>query len=144
MFKIIVRTLMILLAAGLITAGLIVFVNNGGMNSLGSIARVESMRSGFPGLHAGRQDRFAAPPNGSTGIPNAAGRQHGMEGGEGFSLAGLSGVGLQLGKVALITALIVGAQAVIGLFRRRPQPAGNPAAASPADGTSTAGNPAAG
>lgn len=132
MFKIIIRTLIILLAAGIVTAGLVLFVNNGGMNSLGSVARVEGMHGGFPGGGL-RPEKFAAPPDGAAGFPGDGGR-HGMEGGAGFSLAGLSGVGLQFGKIALITALIVGAQALLGLFRRRPKVAG-----SPAEGTPTAG-----
>lgn len=131
MLKVLVRTLIILLAAAIITAGTVLFVNNGGMNSLGSIAAAEGMRGGFPGEHADRQGRL--PPAGAR--PAEGGQrgfgQHGMEGGAGFSLAGLSGVGLQLGKVALITAVIVGAQAVFGLLRRKAKPAGTPAASTP-------------
>lgn len=122
MLKIILRTLIILLVAGLVAGGIYLFVQNGGVSLLGAGAGRDSGR-GFspdqsPGTLAGAA--FAAGQR-------PASFDHGPEGQAGFSLAGLAGVAMQAGKIAVITALVVAVQSLARLFRRRRRVASSPA-----------------
>jgi len=112
MFKIFLRTLIILLTAGLVAGGIYMFTQYGGMNLIGA-----AQDDGFSqqrGLHAQPADGEASQ------------RQHlkrGREGQMGLSFLGLSGVVVQAGKIAVITALVMLVKRVVSMFGHRRKPA---------------------
>jgi len=121
MIKILWRTLILLLAAALVAGGIYLFAENGGISglSIGGLS-AEAGRDGFSAGEMGerpegrRSDGGQLPPQGDR-----IRRQGGHDSEMGFSLAGLGGVGLQLGKVALITGVVVAIQAFGRWFKRR-------------------------
>lgn len=112
MLKLFLHTLIILLVAGLVAGGIYLFTQNGGMSLIGA-----AQDDGFSqqrGLHA-------QPADGESSQ-----RQHptrGREGQMGFSLLGLSGVVVQAGKIAVITALVMLVKIVGSMFGHRRKPA---------------------
>ena len=125
MVKIVFRIIMILAAAGLVTGGLFLYVNNTGASQ--GILAEGGRRQGF------EQPRIA--PEGGAGRPMRGGMLEGFAGpgghggfegrGDAFgggSILGLAGVLAQAGKIGLVTVLVVGIQAVIkGIQGRRRQ-----------------------
>ncbi len=106
MTRILLRTLVILLVAGLVAGGIYLFAQSGGLSLIGAAGHAEGL------------SRASA-----AGLPQADGELH-FDGGDsqaGFSLDGLGGVLMQLGKVAAITMLVGVVKAGARLFRRRPQ-----------------------
>lgn len=124
MLKILLRMLIILAVAGLVAGGIYLLAQNGGMSWLGIGGTHEGLLNGA-GAAAGQ---LPARPDGGAFVKG----QHfegGRDGGAGFSLMGLTGLAMQLGKVAVITAAVVVFQTVMRLFkRRRNQPVSVPAA----------------
>jgi hypothetical protein len=117
MIKIVLRLLVILLVVGIVAGGIYLVVQNGGASALGAGVPGAGFErgSGLPGGGAITQGQL--PPRGNGDFGRGG---HGLEGGmAGFSLAGLPGVMLQVGKIAGITALVVAVQAVLRLFKRR-------------------------
>ncbi len=112
MLKIILRTLIILLVAGLVAGGIYLFVQNGEASLLGAGAG-RAIGRGFP---AGQAPGTLAGAIFTAG-QRLDGFERGPEGQMGFSLAGLAGVVMQAGKVAVITALVVAGQSLGRLFR---------------------------
>ncbi len=117
MLRLIVRTVIILLVAGLIAGGLYLFANNGGMSLVGA---------------GGQQDGFSHGSTNAAGltqvntkVQTASGQpgQDVFRGGDGshdqngFSLLGLGGVFLQAAKIAVITALVVALKAAWQLLK---------------------------
>ncbi|MRS02463.1 hypothetical protein EG832_04435 [bacterium] len=111
MLKIILRIMIILAVFTLVAGGIYLLVQNSGTNLLGS-AQVEG------GFHAGNGTR---PEGGNfdKGQPPADGDfKHGGDDG-GFSSRNLSELGVNIGKVALITIGVILVQGLIRFFRRR-------------------------
>jgi hypothetical protein len=119
MAKILLRTLLILLAAGLVAGGIYLLTVNG-IISLGGANASHSPENGGGFARGGA---LSQPPGG--------GQLHdrgGLEGQSGFSLSGLSGVAVQAGKIALLTLLVVVVKAITQIFKRcRPHHAGSAA-----------------
>lgn len=118
MLKIVLRTVIILLVTGLVAGGIYLFVENGGASSLGAGETREGISAGIERGAGFVEGEMPARPEGEGGR-HAIGAG-GREGEEGFSLLGLSGVAMQIGKIAVITALVAVVQAVVRLFKRRP------------------------
>jgi hypothetical protein len=117
MLKILFRTVMILLVAGLVTGGLYLFGQNSGSSLIGAIS----------GAGLGQGENHARPADGGfgpgqgKGMAQGQGRQEGPGGENSFSLsaATLSGLAEELGKVAAVTAGFVLLKAVFRLISRR-------------------------
>jgi hypothetical protein len=122
MLKIIIRTFVILLVSGIVAGGIYLFAQNGGMNILSAVG-------GNTRFARGGRNGFGQPPGGDRQPPNGDFYQQrpfgdgGRDGFSGFSLASLSGVLMQAGKVALITVAVILIQFLVRLIRRRRKPA---------------------
>jgi hypothetical protein len=116
MVKTILHTIIILLVSGLVAGGIYLFVQNGGMSlNDGGVGLSEGFGRGLgngPGFTPG------SAPIGAKGFPQGGGFGGGHDEPGGFSLAGFSGVLMQLVKVAAITVFVVIVQAVIRQFKR--------------------------
>ncbi len=111
MLKIILRILIILAVFALVAGGIYLLVQNSGTSLLSS-TQVDG------GFHSGNGTR---PEGGNfdKGQPPADGDfKHGGDGG-GFSSRNLSELGVNVGKVALITIGVILVQGLIHFFRRR-------------------------
>jgi hypothetical protein len=122
MLKHFLRTLVILIVSGLVAGGIFMFANNGGMNILNSVGQAVGLSQGE--RHRDGFNRTGVPPQGdraefAQGRPP---REGGPDGQTGFSLAGLSGVAVQAGKVALITVIVVVIQSTVSLIHRLRKP----------------------
>jgi len=131
MLKILGRFIIILLAAGAVTAALF------------AITGQSSAAPAVPGEQQGHPPAGFLPglaPDGQTGslhVPGGRGEGRGFgrglgrgEGSEQVSLAaGFPGIARSLGVIAVITALVAGIQALARRFTRRTQP--QPPAAEP-------------
>ncbi len=116
MVKTILHTVIILLVTGLVAGGIYLFVQNGGMSLIGGgTGQLEGFEGG-----PGNRPSFSqgSAPSGTQGFPQGGGSRGDRGGEDSFSLAGVSGVLMQLAKVAIITAIVVGVQWVIRMFRR--------------------------
>lgn len=118
MLKIAYRTLVILLAAGLVAGGLYLFVQNGG----GSALAIGRGHADFPGGVAAAQmkerGQGLTPPDGASLHSNSLRGEHDQAG---FNLTwrGLSGLLSPLMKIAGITLIVTGIQAVNKHLKRR-------------------------
>ncbi len=100
MTRILLRTLLILVVAGLVAGAIYLFAQNGGLSLIGAGGHAEGFSPASAGgeLHLDGRDVQA-----------------------GFSIEGLGGVLMQLGKVALITVLVAVIKVGTRLFKR-PRP----------------------
>jgi hypothetical protein len=126
MLKIFLRTLLILLAAGLIAGGIYLFAANGGISGLGSAQQSLGLSSDEEHGAGRRQGQKSAQVNGSPSSQRAPQMKGGDRDGQmSFSLASLSGLAVQAGKIAAVTAFIVAVQFSLRLLQRRRR-LGNP------------------
>ena len=120
MLKIILRLLLILAVFALVAGGIYLLVQNSGTSLLGS-TQVEG------GFHPGNGTR---PEGGNfdKGQPPSGGEfERGGEGGS-FSTRALSQLGVNFGKVAIITIAVILVQGLIRFLRRRKNTADSSAA----------------
>jgi hypothetical protein len=110
MIKVLLRTLIILMVTGLVAGGIYLWAENGSAGLLGG----DSLPGGADFADGARPAR----PDGA----DFGRREGGREGGMGFSLAGLAGVAVQLGKIAAITTAVLVVRALARLVGRRPRP----------------------
>jgi hypothetical protein len=110
MLKLLLRTLIILLVAGLLAGGIYLIAVNGGMNLIGSAGQAPHGFANGSGL----------PPADTFAPPAGAGFDHDSSS---FSPAGLAGVAVQAGKIAATTALVMAIKAFLQMFKRRHKPA---------------------
>lgn len=122
-FKVLLKALAILAVSAVVCGGLVLLSQSSSASALiapaGGRGAMEQGRMPPPGGDgAFRPERGFGPGHGMEG-----GRgEMGHEGSDGFSMAGLSGVGMQAAKVAGITVVIVLAQAGIGWITRKRKP----------------------
>jgi len=105
MLKIFKHTIVILLAAALVTGGIYLFVENGGMNLIAA-----AHGSGFSHEGFGAQSSSGEL---SQGLFNS--------GDSNRQLGGLSSLAIQLGKMAAITIFVTAVRGVIRLVKRSKQ-----------------------
>jgi len=106
MFKIIVRIVLILLAAAIVCAGIYMVVNK----SVTSTIQAGSFVEGFQNEQLHNSTRIGqSPPSGGTFTPNESysGRGEGHDGG---SFRGWIGIGTNLAIIGLVTFMIIGVQ----------------------------------
>jgi len=122
MLKIFLRTLVILLAVGLVAGALYLSAENGWLNFIDGRSALQGtsalLEKGSPDTQRELSGLPHGRPSGDGRAPFEGRGEH-MEGGQGFSLSGLGGVAMQFGKIAVITAVVAAIQAVIRMFRRR-------------------------
>lgn len=106
MLKVILRVLIILMVFALVAGGIYLLVQNSGSSVLGN-TQVEG------GFQNGNGTRPA------SGFGPADGDFNRVEGAGGFSVRNLSQLGVNFGKVALITIAVVLVQGLNRFFRRR-------------------------
>lgn len=132
--KTFIRTLIILLAAGLVAGGVYLLVERVGLGLPGTGRLAEGTLEGGHGRGLGRglgrgkaaEEQDATRERNEDGQGDLLRGEHEGETGLSFPLSGLGGVLAQAGKVALITLVVVAAQAAWRWFRRRRKGAPGP------------------
>jgi len=128
MLKTFIRTLIILLAAGLVAGGVYLLVERVGLGLPGTGRLAEGTLEDGHGRGLGRGRAFPAGEQDATRERDETGQgdllrgEHVGETDVSFPLSGLAGALVQAGKVALITAAVVVAGAIFRLFRKRRRP----------------------
>ncbi len=120
MLKILLRTLIILLVTGMVAAVVYLFAENGGVSLLGIGNLPAGMQNGALSAKnemptQSEEGEIATRPERNENTHGRGGHESGMGG----SLIGLAGVAMQLGKITVITAGVVGLRALMRLFKRR-------------------------